>query len=106
MFLLFSAFSGDGACSDAQVYNDSELREAAEVDSLGFPDADPLPNGIQDVPYFFIGDDPFALSTTIIKPYSHRALDKEERIFNYRLSRSRRVVENAFGTDLEFSSQQ
>ena len=95
MFLLFSAFSGDGACSDAQMYNDSELREAAEDDTIGFPDAEPLPNDTQDVPYFFIGEDVFALRTTMMKPYSHRTLDKEERIFDYRLSRARRVVEKS-----------
>lgn len=87
----------NGACSDSQVFNISELKTQIDDEMIGFPEPDPLPNDDKDMPYFMIGDDAFPLKTWMMKPFSRRNLTREETIFNYRLSRARRIVENAFG---------
>ena len=48
-------------------------------------------------PLFFVGDDAFPLSRRMMKPISGHFLEEPERIYNYRISRARRVIENAFG---------
>ena len=94
---IWADVGGAGSASDAQIYNDSELKQCTEDGTLGLPDPEPLPNDTQDVPYFFVGDDAFGLRPNMMKPFGHRELNNAERVFNYRLSRARRVVENAFG---------
>ena len=94
---LWIDVGGCGLMSDAQLFNASELKEFREDNSIGFPLADPLPNDDRPTPYIILGDDAFGLRTYLMKPYAQRQLTKEQRVFNYRLSRGRRIVENAFG---------
>lgn len=44
-----------------------------------------------------LGDGAFPLATNLMKPYPGTALSSEEKVFNERLSRCRRIIENVFG---------
>ena len=83
-----------GSSSDGQIFNHSKLRRNG---TLGLPPPEPLEPGLPNLHYFLLGDDAFALMPWMVKPYSRRQLTREERIANYRTSRGRMVVENAFG---------
>ena len=86
-----------GASSDAGIFSATALRSALEDNLVGLPQPEPLPNDNTPIPYFLVGDDAFPLRPWLMKPYPQRNLSNQNRIFNYRLSRARRVVENAFG---------
>lgn len=76
----------NGRASDSTIFRESTLNLAMENNELNMP-----PNSV------IVGDDAFPLRTNLLKPYSRVNLTLKQRVFNYRLSRARRVVENAFG---------
>ena len=89
-----------GAESDGGVWVWTHLNTLFETQKANLPPPEILPQQSAEaakVPYFFVGDDAFPLRPRIMKPFQLRGLTKEERVYNYRLSRARRTVENAFG---------
>lgn len=86
-----------GRIGDAGVFHNCSISSSIESNLLSIPPARALPSTDSVVPYVFVADDAFPLKPNIMKPYAQRGLTRQERIFNYRLSRARRVVENAFG---------
>lgn len=87
----------NGRISDGGVWAKSELKKAMDRNDLNIPTPENLPGTNILVPYVLLADDAFPLGEYIMKPFAGRSLQKNQRIFNYRLSRARRVVENAFG---------
>jgi hypothetical protein len=84
---LYIDVGTNGRANDALVFSKSGMNEALQQNLLNIP-----AEGV------FLADDAFPLRTNILKPYTTaNALNKTQMVFNYRLSRGRRVVENSFG---------
>ena len=96
-----------GRISDGGVYRNSSFYRALQDGSLGLPDPEPLPQSSDPVylhdqsttpiPFMFVADDAFPLGVHCMKPFPQTNLTDRKRIFNYRLSRMRRISENVFG---------
>jgi hypothetical protein len=74
------------------------MQKIGENNSLNLPHSTPLNERTQELPYFFLGDEAFAISENLMKVYSgYHAKGSKQRIYNYRVCRARRIVENVFG---------
>ena len=90
----------NGRVSDGGVINQTAFGRRFNEHQLNLPQPEVLDEGDSlPVPYVFVGDDAFAMTENLMKSYSeaHGQLNNDQRVYNYCLSRARRVVENAFG---------
>lgn len=88
-----------GKEGDSSIFNKSALGRKMLNSKDFFPIDQVLPNSNRKMPYVIVGDEAFRLHKRIMKPFNKLSAnsDKTKAIFNYRLSRARRVSENAFG---------
>jgi hypothetical protein len=84
-----------GRDNDAAVFGRSELYKQLDQDRLNAPQ--PSVVGGHTLPYVLVGDEIFPLKTWLMKPYPGKKLTEQQAIYNYRLSRARRTIENTFG---------
>lgn len=94
---IYTDVGTNGRISDGGVRDKCSFKQVLETDELAIPKYAALPNTRLQVPYVIIADDAFPLKRNLLKPYPGKQVPKERRIFNYRLSRARRVSDNAFG---------
>ncbi|CAH1960745.1 unnamed protein product [Acanthoscelides obtectus] len=88
-FLYVNA-GGQGRISDGGIFKDCSLYKKLLKNQLNFPEPETLKGMQRKIPYFF--------TDSLMKPFSGTHLKGSiQRIFNYRLSRARRTVENVFG---------
>ena len=83
-----------GRNSDGGIFAGCGFNNALESKTLILPHSDKI------LQHVLLGDEAFPLKTNIMRPYPGRRGGNEvtpERVYNYRLSRVRRVIENAFG---------
>ncbi|XP_066460992.1 uncharacterized protein [Eleutherodactylus coqui] len=86
-----------GSTGDSRVLRTSQIGMQILRDGVTLPAPQPFPGTTHPVPFVMVSDEAFPLMPNLLRPYPRRGLNARKRIFNYRLSRARRVVECAFG---------
>ncbi|XP_043475018.1 uncharacterized protein LOC122510608 [Leptopilina heterotoma] len=87
-----------GRRSDGGVFAESEMFRKFETNTFEIPNPEAIMTNTPHLPYVLVADEAFTLTKYCMRPYPRsKALNIKKKIFNYRLSRARRMVESAFG---------
>ena len=88
-----------GRNSDGGVFSRSAFGQRFMQNSFNFPEHGVLPKFVRGgpLPYVAVEDEASPLLPNLLRPYPGKELALDKQLSNYRLSRSRRIVENGFG---------
>lgn len=93
---LMVDIGAQGRHSDGGTFKNSEMGRRFSEGLMDLPSLSIIdPVHTQPLPFVIVADEVFQLNSFTMRPYPGRNLTAERRIFNYRLSRARRVI--AFG---------
>ncbi|KYN20696.1 Putative nuclease HARBI1 [Trachymyrmex cornetzi] len=86
-----------GQRSDGGIFGDSIIGRNFDSQRMNVPKPAAVEGG-RILPFCLVGDEAFPLKPYLLRPYPNRiGLTLMDDIFNYRLSRARRIIENTFG---------
>ena len=93
---------GFGSNSDGNIFNTSKFGQDYIAGRLNVPPPKAIPGDTlgRVVPHCILGDEAFPLRPDLMRPYprhKNALLPRDQRVFNYRQSRGRRLSECAFG---------
>lgn len=90
-----------GACgrrSDGGIFGDSIIGRNFDSERMNVPKPVAVEVGGRILPFCLVGDEAFPLKPYLLRPYPGKTgLTSQQDIYNYRLSRARRMIENTFG---------
>ena len=89
-----------GQEGDSSVFKQSDIFQCLENGTLDISEPYNPPFTNVDLPFVMVGDEAFPLRSYLMRPYPGRGvkiLPYKEKIYNYRLSRAPRIIENTFG---------
>ena len=93
---IFIDIGAYGKQSDGGTFSASRLYHFLEDNEFTLPQPESFEGSGTVMPFIILGDEDYPLQTYFTKPFTRKDLSREERVFNYRLSRARRCIECAF----------
>lgn len=87
-----------GRQSDGGVLKHSAMGQMLQANQLNVPVPAKVGNNGPILPFVVVADEAFPLTTYMMRPFPRRTiLNNRKKLFNYRLSRARRLIESCFG---------
>jgi hypothetical protein len=93
-FIYFN-FGTIGRVSEGGVLDYTDFYHKKQNECLKIPESSDMKG--RKLPYVFVGDEVFSLRKDFLKPCNVKQLTRERNIFNYCLSRARKIIKNVFG---------